>query len=942
MQIQALKGTNLIQVKVSGVDKFLATDLANSVSDAFTQIYVTRSSTQRSQTKVFLEQKVAELKLKLDESEQELLQDRRSVGLTGDGEDFTQQTIALFSNRLVDAKTNLENARLAWSKVKQYITTDGNQSAATTTQFTNSNRNIRYVGSVVEELPIVDSNSLIQRDKRLVQEARRELAEISNRYGEKHPRVIDAMSNLNTSVYNLDLQISNVLASVENDYLVAVNLVTSIENDIRREEAKQFSRNEGKLLIKDIELTRNSNRKLYQDALSKLRANQEFNLQTLPLSLTDPANLPRSPVKPKKTLLTLLAFVVALCAATIFCFTREGMNESIRSISDVKGTLDYPVLGAVPFVKRNQLSRQHEPVLVGDYNKDDDAFTESILSIRTSMAVNDWDSQVIMITSSMPGEGKSTIAVNLALSLSNIDKVLLIEADMRRPSLSRGFGARRYGLSELLKDQITFDAAVRTEFIEQLDFLPAGSIPDRQLDLLASPKFEEIIANARKHYDRIIIDTAPVQAANDASIIGNFSDSVIYVTKSHSTAAPTVKLGIDRIAKTGMNIAGVVMSQVDLENLSSYGADYDYDYGETNRNSWLPVVVGGGNTLYAIARVLLIVAPLAAALLLYLRYLPKTEAIAATTSTDNTELVSSKEATAVIADPLNNTNQIAIAESTASEQNIFTAASPNSSEVAAKEQNIVLAKTTVSVMNSALVDSNSALIDQPPKSNDQLKTEHAQAIENALYGRATQLNENTIVSLTGSLRKSHISPEDDQQKKALYTLLLNHPVLFTNNNCGNHRLLSAVSFESSAIIFKNQINENISISGKVRCSGSSAVSDKLYNVEYVDNPPPFIAAVDGRWTCETTDSEGLISTDEYIFENNSSFSSLSDGVQVDGSFFQNGPELHLHFSSITRNGKSKYVDVQTIAEVQKRDDASMKFTSIDARSGIQRQISCVL
>ena len=574
--VAALKQTNIVKVSVAGADRVLAAEIANGIGRAYTSFYLEQSAGKNKDAKRFLEAKVADLKLRLDQSEQELLRERRRVGLSGDGGDISGQTIALFNSRLVDAKTNFENSRIQWEEVQQ---AEGRVSGYVTfSEAGTTGEKYTYVGTAYELLPIVDSNPLVQRQKQLVQEAQRQLEELDNRYGERHPRVVDAVSNLRATTGNLDRQIGNVVASVEKQFLAAQRQVRSIENDIRREESKQFGRNEGRVAIKEVELVRDSNKQFYEGALSELRSYQEKDLQTVPMRISDLAAIPELPFKPKKALMVLLGFLLSLGAVSALFFVLESMRETVGGVADIEKKLGIPVLGIVPVIREGWFAKKPMPLVPGNFEDKRGAFEEAIRTIRTSATVAELESknQVIMVTSAVPGEGKSTVASNLAYSLAKLESTVLIEADMRRPGLGRAMGIRSHGLSEVLSGDIYLEEALRVNAIGKLDVIPAGRIPESHLELLASPEFTEVIDLLRSRYDRIIIDMAPVQAVSDAIVVGKYVDTTIYVVKADGTPMPVIKRGVERLKEKGIEICGVVISQVDLAKISSYGGDYYY------------------------------------------------------------------------------------------------------------------------------------------------------------------------------------------------------------------------------------------------------------------------------------------------------------------------------------------------------------------------------
>ena len=581
--VAPLKNTNLVKVSVEGVDRELAARLANGIGTGYVSFYLDQTDGRNSEARAFLDEKVADLKQKYETAEQQLLSERRRVGIQGDGGDFAAQTIALITSRLVDAKTTLEDARIEWDEIRQVRNSVGGGRSGEVTlglegAGTGSVSNFEFVGTAYETLPVVDSNSLVQGNKQRVQEAQRVLDELSNRYGSKHPRVVDATSNLETATNNLDRQIANVISSVENRFLSNQRLVQSIQADIRREEEKSYALTAGAAAIGEIKLDRDTNKKFYEEALSELRDLQEKDRSSVPLRISDVAAIPSFPVKPKKTLIVMLGFLLSLFGISALFFAYESMKETVQGIHDVEKKLGIPVYGIVPVMRSGVFGKKTQPLVPGEFDDKRGAFEEAIRTIRTGATMTDLESRshVIMITSSVPAEGKSTLASNLAFSMSKLENVVLVEADMRRPGLGRALGVRSRGLSDLLEGEAYLEDCMRIDAIGNLDIIPAGRVPETHLELLASPEFAELIDLLKNRYDRVIIDLAPVQAVSDAIVVGKYADTAIYVIKSDSTPLPVVRRGIDRLQEAGIAVSGAVISQVDLNKISSYGGDYYY------------------------------------------------------------------------------------------------------------------------------------------------------------------------------------------------------------------------------------------------------------------------------------------------------------------------------------------------------------------------------
>ena len=466
-----VKQTNLVKVSVEGVDRKLATRIANGIGYGYVSFFLDQTDGKNVDARTFLEEKVSTLKQQYESAEQLLLSERQRLGIAGDGSTTIGQTIAMFTSRLVDAKTKLEDARIEWDQVRAVggsVGSGGNSlsevSLIEAGAEVTAGGNYKYVDTAYENLAVVDSNPLVQRDKQRVQESRRALRELGNRYGAKHPSVVDATSNLTTATGNLDRQIGNVVSSVENRFISARRLVGSIQADINREQGRNYEETANAATINEIMLDRDTNKRFYEEALAELRDIQEKDLKTVPLSVSDTAAVPDFPVKPKKTLMVLLGFLLSLFGISALLFAYESMKETVQGIHDVEKKLGIPVFGIVPVMRGKVFGKKTMPLVPGEFEDKRGAFEEAIRTIRTSATVADLEShnQVIMVTSSVPSEGKSTVASNLAYSMSKLENVVLIEADMRRPGLGRALGIRSNGLSELLEGEAYLEDCMRT------------------------------------------------------------------------------------------------------------------------------------------------------------------------------------------------------------------------------------------------------------------------------------------------------------------------------------------------------------------------------------------------------------------------------------------------------------------------------------------------
>ena len=581
LRITPVKNTKLVRISFESSDPVFAARVANKIADTYIVSYLDSRLEMGEKATIWLGERLTDLKLKLEESQNKLLTYRETNGLIdieGSVGRLSEQEIGIITSKLLDAEARMAHAKILFEDVNA-TKTKGSQA---------------LLG-----LPIIDSNEMVRRFKIDQQEAQFNLDELSNRYGGKHPKVIDATSRLNTARGNLNSQINNIVDTIEKDYLIAQQTVSSLESTLSKgkQEIQQVGRSQVDLLHlqREVEL----NQKMYDTFYTRIREVDEAeDMSTTNAQISEYAEAPIGPVKPRKALVVLLTLLMSLAAAIGAAILGESMNDTVTSTEDVEKTLKLRMLGIIPTVTKAMLKRNgHTALVPGSLLDDRQSFEESIRTIRTSICLDEIENpnKIIMVTSALPGEGKSTLASHLAYSLSQVERVLLIECDLRRPSLHRAFDFEdSIGLAQLLSGESKFVSSIKLQAIGDLDVIPAGRIPKNPLELLGSPKFSHLIGQMKKRYDRIVIDSAPVQAVSDALILGQYADAVLYAVKANSTPMNISARGVKRLRDAGINMAGGVVTQVNLKKLSSYGGDLDYQgyydyYGYAEQETLNPI-----------------------------------------------------------------------------------------------------------------------------------------------------------------------------------------------------------------------------------------------------------------------------------------------------------------------------------------------------------------
>lgn len=551
--------TQLVTVSVDMTDATTATLIANAVAQEYiasqqeAKLEMAQTATQWMSTQL------EELKSKLQLSEQQLqafLEQENLLNLDG--------ITTVSANELTNTGVRLTDARRERNAAQSMY----QQVAAM-----KSGGYMRLASA-----PAVMADPVVAQFKAAEATASSRVQELSRRYGPKHPALIAATTDLNSARANLRAQVEQVVASIENSYqLTKANeqgLAASFEQN--KEQIKDISRNEFRL--RELQREVDTNRTLYDGFMTRLKeTNASQALGASAARIIDYAVLPLFPIKPKKTLLVIFITLVVFIFSVGVILLLATFNTRFKNILGVESKLGLPVLGILPLIKNK---KRLIPLLYK--SGEDKTFSEAIHSIRTSLllTVDSNKSTVILVTSSLPSEGKSAVSCNLAMALGRVDRVLLIDADLRRPSLAEYYNLPMH--SPGLVDLINEDEVIRNCLYPygSIDLLPCGTFTEHPLELLSSTRFANLIKELSKGYDKIIIDSPPVQSVSDSLILSRHADKILFVIKSDSTTVAQAKTAINKLKQIETPILGAVLNQVDIKKSAKlgdyYGVYYDH------------------------------------------------------------------------------------------------------------------------------------------------------------------------------------------------------------------------------------------------------------------------------------------------------------------------------------------------------------------------------
>ncbi|WP_435234229.1 GumC family protein [Psychromonas sp. PT13] len=571
LSVTPVRNTQLVKISFQASDPRLAASVANAIGEAYIEQGMSNQLDTTRNASGWVKSRLDELRVNLDDSVDKLQAYRVKENLI----DIESRGVRSIAS---DELESLTQSYLA-ARQKRY-------EAETISLFV-SKLDSNDVDSLLS-IPEISNHPSISSIKNVEIEAEKRVSELSFRYGEKHPKLIAAKAELASVQKNLNAQVNKLVRGIQKELSAAKDNERRLSQALEKEKGKYqniTNQEQGYLkLSREVD----ANRKLYDSFLERFKEMDiTADLEVAKAHVVDRAEVPTVPVKPKKSLIILLGFVASFGFAVVLTFVLDALNDSFRSAAAVESKLGIRLLGLLPLI---QLKKKEKFPLHAFFNEEYRQFAEAIRTVRTGFVLShiDNDHKVLVVTSSIPDEGKTTTSVNIAFSMAQMEKTLLIEGDMRRPSFTKVFSLPPYqnGLSNVISGTSSLADAIVHDDVSGLDILPAGLIPPNPLEILASKKFDNLLDSLKKHYDRIIIDSAPTLAVSDAMVLSQHADSVIYVVRSDSTKQAIAKTGIDRLLEIEAKIDGIVLNRVDLAKANKHGyyPGYYDSYGYTHDN----------------------------------------------------------------------------------------------------------------------------------------------------------------------------------------------------------------------------------------------------------------------------------------------------------------------------------------------------------------------
>jgi polysaccharide biosynthesis transport protein len=420
-------------------------------------------------------------------------------------------------------------------------------------------------GQAADTHPAVASNGYVQGLKGELTALQNQLAQASQELGDLHPEIIRLKGAVQNAESRLKTEVSKVTASIRNDYEVARTRERSLVAALERQKMEVQGLNALGVEYTALEREATSNRELLDNLLQRSRQiSLARDLPTVNARILDAATVPDTPILPRTQRNLLLALFGSVALAFGLVFLLELFNTRVNSPDDVRRHLGLRVLGVTPQV---DVQSGQGPLLLD--NGAPPAFVELFHGVRTNLVLAPElaATRTLLVTSAEPGEGKTTAAANMAVSLARLNqRVLLIDADLRRPRLHEVFGiAQQPGLTDILTAPVsTPNQGIHQTSARGLWLLPSGTVPGNPTDLIGSERFTRLIQDLQAQFDWVVLDSPPVLAVSDSPLLARVASGVLFVVGCRQTSRDVASAAMDRLTGAGATVVGAMLNRIEI------------------------------------------------------------------------------------------------------------------------------------------------------------------------------------------------------------------------------------------------------------------------------------------------------------------------------------------------------------------------------------------
>ncbi|MGA1865320.1 MAG: GumC family protein [bacterium] len=559
LKVEPERNTRLVNVSFTGEDPEIITRIANTHARLFIEQNLLLKADVSTEAIEWLDQHLGQLKKTVEESETELhrYKEENNIVSLEEKQNIIVQRLSDLNTAVTQAKTERIRLETVYNQITKYAGKE----------------------AVIESLPSVINNKLIQELKAKYITLQAEHRKVSQKLGNKHPHIIEITSEMKIIRDKIQSEVKKIIDSIKTEYEIALAQETVLKEALEEQKKEAIELNEKAIRYGVLKREAESNEQVFNMVLNRLKETDlTRGLKASNIRVIDPAEVPRRPIKPRKALNIFLAVIVGLMSGTALALFFEYLDDTVKTPEDLKRYFDIPFLGPIPHHDFEQCKIQKYPELITHFDPKS-RVSEAYKGLRTSILFSapGEGGKSILVTSAGPKEGKSLTVANLAITLGQIgNRVCILDCDMRKPRLHKIFRIPdEPGLSSILAGHATPEQVMQNGFIPGIKVVPCGQKPPNPSELLGSTRMQVLIKTLKKDFDYIIIDSPPLAAVTDSVLLARISDGICMVIKGGDTSREVISRGMDLLINAHANILGAVINNIDVSKKMYY---YYYQY----------------------------------------------------------------------------------------------------------------------------------------------------------------------------------------------------------------------------------------------------------------------------------------------------------------------------------------------------------------------------
>jgi len=577
LQVALVPNTRIIEIRYRNADKNLAARIVNTLANTYVEQNFKTRFESTMQASDWLSKQLVDLQIKVETSQEKLVKYQKEHEILGIDEKQNITTAKL--DELNRELTSAESARMEKESIYHLVQSGDSDSIAAAANVDGAARGSSANSALLEKLREQQADLKIQ------------VAQLNTQFGPSYPKLAQLNSQLKEVDTEIQTEMRKVAARLRGDYLAAEQRETMLRSALEKQKQEANKLNESAIEYSLLKRDVDANRTLSEGLLERLKeAGVTAGLRSNNFRIVDVARVPTTPAGPNLPRNLAFALALGLSTGIGLAFLLESMDNTVRTPEQAQTISALPSLGMIPLGSRSAreiggreklaLASSKEAVELVTKSRPRSQMAESYRALRTSLLLTfaGGPPKVILITSALPEEGKTTTSVNSAIVLAQKGtRVLLIDADLRRPSIHKTLGmGPQLGLSNVLTGTATLQQAIiPSTILPELFILPAGTPPPNPAELLASTKMKDALEELRKQYDHIVIDSPPTLSVTDAVVISTSADAVVLVIRSGHTTKPALRRARDILLQVNARVCGVLVNAVDLNSPDYY---YHYEY----------------------------------------------------------------------------------------------------------------------------------------------------------------------------------------------------------------------------------------------------------------------------------------------------------------------------------------------------------------------------